>query len=178
MNHSSPSLPLDLIQECLRHVSRTSDIAQCRLVCKDVKYRIDHDSELRLRLFARRHRIESPDLTKPGSPKYSFHDELWRLKAIEDQQSGILYGQQFPMTRTLQLVTTNADLTHLFAVANGYVFLPLRSPGMTGITGIARHRLDAFDDPPDILNLGRTIRHFQTDATEDVLFVVLLSEDM
>lgn len=177
MSLTSPSLHLELIEEILLRAHDRHVIAQCRLVCKGIKNRIDDNSELQLPLFAQRCKITSPNISKPGYQRYSFHNELRRLQSIEEQQSKLLYGQQYPQTQTLQVATTNADMVDIFAVANGYVFLPLKSPGAAGITGIARYRLDAFDQPPDFLNFGRIIRHFQTDAMEDVLFVMLLLED-
>jgi hypothetical protein len=175
MDLPTPRLPQDLLEECLLHLA-APELLRCQSVSKGLQYQIEQNSKLQLKLHLFRNGI-SPPRRPEQTRKYTARDELQRLCSIETRMSKLLYGRQHPLNAMYQLGEFDATNMHLVSVAEGFIFTPLSAPGSFLMRGIARYRLGAFSEPPEILQFERAASHFQIDAAQGVLFVLSMEDD-
>lgn len=178
MHKENPQLPLDILRETLNHLG-TKDLLKCQLVCQDFRQLVQDSSELQLRMLLEDNGIQEADRDLAESSPLNVQGELQRLKGIENALSTGDFEHD-PERRRLRFLggEANSEAIHFVTVANGYLFIPWRYRGShEGMGGIARYVLTDLTRPPVILQLDRNIRHYQIDAAEGLLLIVMLEDE-
>lgn len=166
------TLPLDLIRDCLDYLSY-EDLISCQRAGPSLKALVKECTELRLRIHLGQKgiRAETPGTFthRPLERRY----ELQRLSEIEERLSFLQFGEADQQGKIYQFPVRTVDDLHLACVADGDVFVRTTVPDDEGMNAIAKYRLDNRDKEPEILAFLDTIRHWQLDAAEGVLLIVL-----
>ncbi|GHJ85957.1 hypothetical protein NliqN6_2359 [Naganishia liquefaciens] len=162
------ALPLEVLRECLAYLPYR-DLLQCRQVNVALGDTIRHSSQLQLRLHLGENGIQ-PEREGSKDPER----ELSRLQKIEERLSKVQFGSSFSQSETFQISVANARYMNLIAIADDDVYLPISIRGEEGFRGITRYPLRDQGAPPEELNFGQLIRHFQVEQAEGCIMVVFL----
>lgn len=171
----SPRIPIDLIQECLQHLS-WRDLLACQFVNKDL-YRLIRDSdELQLQIHLGENGIR---YSRPldGNLTSTTSSELQRLRRVAIRLNRLRFGETYGDISTFQLSATKVEDMNLICVSKSYVFVPWTMPGHVESSGIARYNINGLDSPPSLMRFVKPVHRFEVEAAEGVLLVVM-AEDL
>ncbi|KAI5455534.1 hypothetical protein NCC49_000341 [Naganishia albida] len=177
MEDDNRYLPLDVLRETTNHLG-TKDLLKCQQVCGDFRQLVNDSNDLQLRMHLEENGIQAT--TRPAEqPPLDAASELRRLRAIEKGLSTAEFEHD-PKHQRLRFGAGAAspETMNFVTIANGCLFTPWNYRGSNeGMGGIARYLLSDLTIPPTILELDRPIRHFQIDAAESLLLIVLLEDE-
>jgi hypothetical protein len=66
----------------------------------------------------------------------------------------------------------------MISVDSQHVFVSWTMPGRTETSGLGRYQVNYLPAPPSLMRFVRRVQHFEVDAAESMLLVVLTEQDV